>query len=208
MDPDKAPGPDGFSIIFYHTFWATIKRDLKKMLNYTLQKQKLGGTTNSTFLALIPKDTNPSNFSCFRPISLCTSSYKILRKIISNHLKPMLSKLIIENQGGFLKNKQIIDNIALVQEAIHSSMKSKDPGMVIKMDMANTFYRVKNSLLFSVLKSYGFSETLISWIKAYIGSPWINPLINGHPPFSSKKAEVLDKVPPFPLPLYPFSQLS
>jgi hypothetical protein len=63
MDPDKAPGPDGFSIRFYRSFWVTIKRYLKKMLNYTLQKQKLGGATNSTFLALIPKDSNPSNFS-------------------------------------------------------------------------------------------------------------------------------------------------
>jgi hypothetical protein len=65
MDPDKAPGPDGFPIRFYRSFWATIKRDLKKMLNYTLQKKKIGGATNSTFLALIPKDSNPSNFSCF-----------------------------------------------------------------------------------------------------------------------------------------------
>jgi hypothetical protein len=158
MDPDKAPGPDGFSIRFYHFFWAIIKRDLKKMLNYTLQKQKLGGATNSTFLALIPKESNPSNFSRFLPISLCNSSYKILTKIIANHLKPFLSKLITENQGGFLKNKQITDNIVLVQEAIHSSMKRKDPGMVIKLDMVNAFDRVKHSFLFSVLKSYGFSK--------------------------------------------------
>jgi hypothetical protein len=67
MDPDKAPGPDGFSIRFYHFYWSIIKRDLKKMLNYMLQKQKLGGATNSTFLALIPKETNPSNFFSFPP---------------------------------------------------------------------------------------------------------------------------------------------
>jgi hypothetical protein len=181
MDPDKAPGPDGFPIRFYRHFWAIIKRDLKKMLNYTLQKQKLGGATNSTFLALIPKETNPSNFSHFRPISLCNSSYKILTKIIGNRLKPFLSKLITENQGGFLKNKQITDNIVLVQEAIHSSRRNKDPGMVIKLDMANAFDHVKHSFLFSVLKAYGFSDDFINWIKACIGSPWITPLVNGRP---------------------------
>jgi hypothetical protein len=125
MDPDKAPGPDGFPIIFYRSFWDIIKRDLKKMLNYTLHKQKIGGATNSTFLALIPKDSNPSNFSRFHPISLCNSSYKILTKIIATRLNPLLPKLISENQGGFLKDKQITDNIVLVQEAIHSSKKSK-----------------------------------------------------------------------------------
>jgi hypothetical protein len=35
------------------------------MLDYTLRKKKVGGATNYTFLALIPKDTNPSNFSRF-----------------------------------------------------------------------------------------------------------------------------------------------
>jgi hypothetical protein len=63
LEPDKAPGPDGFPIRFYRSFWDVIKWDLKKMLNYTLHKQKIGGATNSTFLALIPKDSNPSNFS-------------------------------------------------------------------------------------------------------------------------------------------------
>jgi hypothetical protein len=60
-------------------------------------------------------------------------------------------------------------------------MKSKDPGMVIKLDMVNSFDRVKHSFLLSVLKAYGFSDLFISWIKACIGSPWISPLLNGHP---------------------------
>jgi len=159
---EEAPGPNGFPIRFYRSFWATIKRDLKKMLNYTLQKQKLGGATNSTFLALIPKDSNPANFSRFHPISLCNFAYKIPTKIIANHLKPLLSILIPKNQGGFLKNKHITDNIVLVQEAIHSSKKCKVPGMVIKLDMVNGFY-----------------EVFVCWIRACIGSPWISPLING-----------------------------
>jgi hypothetical protein len=114
LDPDKASGPDSFPIRFFRHFWDVIKKDLGKMLNYTLRKKKVGGSTNSTFLALIPKDSNPSNFTRFRPISLCNSSYKILTKIISNRLNPLLAKLILENQIGFLRDKQITDNIILV----------------------------------------------------------------------------------------------
>jgi hypothetical protein len=129
------------------------------MLNYTLHKQKIRGATNSTFLALIPKDSNPSNFSHFHPISLCNSSYKILTKIIANQLKPLLPKLISENQGGFLKDKQITDNIVLVQEAIHSSKKSKAPGMVVKLDMVNDFDHVKHSFCFQSSKHMGSLKT-------------------------------------------------
>lgn len=34
MEPDKAPGSDGFSINFYKQFWELIKGDLSKMMNY------------------------------------------------------------------------------------------------------------------------------------------------------------------------------
>ena len=77
MEPDKAPGPDGFSFQFYRICWPVIRKDLLQMLKCFQIKAKVGGCTNSTFLALIPKEANPSSFDRFRPISLCTASYKI-----------------------------------------------------------------------------------------------------------------------------------
>ena len=65
MEQDKAPGPDGFSIRFYRQLREIIKGDLKRMLNYVMKKHKVGGATKSTFLALIPKEVDPSNFSRF-----------------------------------------------------------------------------------------------------------------------------------------------
>lgn len=53
--------------------------------------------------------------------------------------------------------------------------------MVVKLDMANAFDRVKHSFLFSILKAYGFSENFSNWIKACISNPWISPLLNGRP---------------------------
>jgi len=79
----------------------------------------MGGSDNSSFLALIIKEFNPSTFTHFRPISLCDFSYKIISKIIANIIKPFLPKLICPNQGGFVEKKQMIDNILIVQETIH-----------------------------------------------------------------------------------------
>ena len=120
-------------------------------------KAKVGGCTNSTFLALIPKEANPSSFDRFRPISLCNSSYKILSKLLDNRLKPLLEKLISPPQGGFVKGRHILDNVIQVQEAMHSIFHQKEKGMLIKLDMANAFDRVKHSFIFSVLHSFVFS---------------------------------------------------
>lgn len=181
LHPDKAPGPDGFPISFFREFWFLIKKDILKMIRWVLRKGKIGGFTNSTHLALIPKENRPSSFSRFRPISLCNSAYKIITKILSSRLKPLLPSLISENQGGFLANRHISDSILLVQEAIHSSLNRKEKGFILKLDLANAFDRVSHSFLFAVLSKLGFNDSFICMVKACISNPWISPLINGRP---------------------------
>eukprot|EP00253_Pinus_taeda_P008183 PITA_08183 len=181
LQPNKAPGPEGFPICFYREYWELIKKDLIKYFKWIQRKCKIGSYTNSTHLALIPKENRPSNFSRFRPIPLCNSSYKIFTKIIASRLKPLLLMLISENQGGFMANRQISDSILLVQEAIHSSHTRNEKGFILKLDLANAFDMVRHSFLFAVLQRMGFSPLLINIIKSFISGPWIAPLINDRP---------------------------
>eukprot|EP00253_Pinus_taeda_P003653 PITA_03653 len=139
MEPDKAPGPDGFSAHFYRAYWTIIKSDLLRMAKAFQKKTKVGGSTKSTFLALIPKEVNPATFDRFRPISLCNVSYKILAKLLANRIKTLLSKLISPDQGGFVAGRHILDSVILFQESVHSSCQRKEKGMLIKLDMTNTF---------------------------------------------------------------------
>lgn len=90
-----------------------IKKDLTRMIKNFLKKKNIGAYTNSTFLALIPKESNPSFFNRFYLISLCKTSYKIITKILGNCLNPLLLNLISKNQGGFVPNRKIIDNIMI-----------------------------------------------------------------------------------------------
>jgi hypothetical protein len=150
------------------------------MVQYVQRLARLGGNTNSSFLALIPKAANPS-FGRFHPISLCNVSYKIILKIIANKIKPLLPKLISPNQGGFMEKRQMLDNILLVQEAIHSSKGQGEKGMVIKIDMENAFDRVRHSFLFVVLTRFGFGAEILAWISSCISDPWISSLVNGRP---------------------------
>ena len=53
--------------------------------------------------------------------------------------------------------------------------------MLIKLNMANAFDRVKLSFLYSILHYFGFIPTFINLIKACTDKPWIAPLVNGRP---------------------------
>ena len=79
-----------------------------------MEKGNMGGATNSTFLALIPKESNPTSIKKFRPISLCNASYKIFSKVLSLRLKQIIPSLISPNQGSFISGRHISDNIILV----------------------------------------------------------------------------------------------
>lgn len=139
MDLEKALGPDGFSARFLQVCWPIFEKDLLKMVQKSYNIQKIGGNTNSTFLAFLPKEKGANNFSRFRPISLCNNRYKLITKVIANRLKPILPRIIPKNQGCFIQGRQIVDNFTLVQEAIHSSLLRKEQGLVIKLDLANAF---------------------------------------------------------------------
>ena len=53
--------------------------------------------------------------------------------------------------------------------------------MAIKLDMENSFGRVMHNNLFKVIKSFGFVEKVINWIREFFGNPWIAPLVIGIP---------------------------
>ena len=181
MDPDKAPVPDGFSFKFYRVCWTVIKKDLPRMIKAFQLKAQIGGCNNSTFLALIPKEVNPTTFERFRSISLYNASYKILSKLLDNWIKPLLRKLISPLQGGFIEGRYTLDNVIHVQEAMQSSFQRQEKGMLIKIDVANSLDKVRLSFLYKVLLSFGFSSAFVNLIKSWTDKPWAAPLINGRP---------------------------
>jgi len=83
MAKDKSPGPDGFTILFYQECWEVIKTNLLKVFEEFFASGVINLGVNSTFLMLIPKKEGAASLTDFRPISLVTSIYKIIAKVLS-----------------------------------------------------------------------------------------------------------------------------
>ena len=56
----------------------------------------------------------------FCPISLSSTSYNFIAKLIVNHLKPFLSDYISPSQSSFVLGWNIVDNIIMIKEIAHS----------------------------------------------------------------------------------------
>ena len=98
---------------------------------------------NDTFLVLIPKVQRPEVVSQLRPISLCNVNYKMLTKALTNRLKKVMPKIIGPYQSSFVPGRQIVDNIIIYQEVLHSMRKKKgEKGyMAIKIDLKKAYDR-------------------------------------------------------------------
>ena len=90
LDENKAPGPDEFTMAFYHHCWRVVEKDVLAVFEEFFQRCKFEKSLNATFIALIPKRNDASNIRDFRPISLVGSVYKILAKVLANRLRMVL----------------------------------------------------------------------------------------------------------------------
>ena len=67
-----------------------MKKDILAVFDEFFQYCKFEKSLNATFIALIPKKNDASNIRDFRPISLAGSVYKILAKVLANHMRMVL----------------------------------------------------------------------------------------------------------------------
>ena len=117
-------------------------------------------STNSTFIALIPKVKQPRKVFDFCPISLCNVVYKLFSKVLVNRLKFFLAKAIPKSQSAFFfpSRRLISDNVLVAFETLHY-LKGKTQGklgyMTLKLDMSKTYDRVEWEFLEKTMRHLG-----------------------------------------------------
>lgn len=94
MDPDSAPGPDGFNGHFFVSCWDIVCQDVVSAVQYFFQFGTLPASFNSSIIILIPKVEHADSIKQYRPIALANFVAKIIPKILSLRLSEIASRII------------------------------------------------------------------------------------------------------------------
>ncbi|GKB86639.1 auxin efflux carrier [Tanacetum coccineum] len=169
----KAPRPDGFTFAFFKNSWKIIGKDVCSAVRDFFNNGKLLGEVNATLISLVPKVTQPSKISEFRPIVCCNVLYKCISKILTNRIKPGLNKLVNQNQSAFVPGRLNQDNLLLSQELLKGyNCKNGPKRCALKVDIAKAYDNVNWGFLENILNQFGFHEKMIGKLPVkYLGIP-------------------------------------
>jgi hypothetical protein len=138
-DGSKSPGPDGFNFAFIKEFWDLLKYDVRILFDQFHGNASLPKSLCSYFLTLIPKVASPQSLGDFRPIALLGCLYKLVAKVLASRLALVLGDLIPNTQSAFLKGRQLVDGVVVVNEVIDFAKKSGKECLILKVDFEKAY---------------------------------------------------------------------
>ncbi|KAJ4776940.1 hypothetical protein LUZ62_061197 [Rhynchospora pubera] len=181
IHPDRASGLDGMNGRLVQRQWEFFRPYVLNYVTSFFATSQLDPKMARANVVLVPKKEGPKHVSDYRPISVCNLVYKIISKILSTRMKPIMSKLVTANQCAFVPGRIISDNILLLRELMHtfSSSSFNRQAFCFKCDLSKAFDRMEWHFVVRVLQLYGFPPIFVSWINVCISSASFAILING-----------------------------
>ena len=117
IDDSKAPGPDGFSSLFFKAAWSIIGSDVCAAVSSFFETGSMLHEINCTIIALVPKVPNPGSMHDYRPISCCNTIYKCISKIIAARIN-IVSQRLSAHHSQLLCKVGVLPRMSLLPKTL------------------------------------------------------------------------------------------
>ena len=105
-------------------------------------------------------------------------SFKIFTKVATNRITTVAQKVISPTQTAFLPGRNIMEGVVILHETIHELHKTKQNGVIFKIDFEKAYDKVKWSFLQQTRKMKGFLKKWCSWIESFVSKGSVGVKVN------------------------------
>ena len=122
-----------------------------------LRRKKLHQSARRGIITLLEKTGKDACYiSNWRPLMLLNVDHKILAKILATQINIVLPKLINPMQSGFIKNRNIADNILSLVNLLEHTKANNIPAIILSIDFEKAFDTIEWSAIEKTLRHLNF----------------------------------------------------
>lgn len=181
MDPGRAPGWDGLSVILFRCC-AELREALTEVWKASLQAGKLPVGMRLGLISLLPKKGDLGDLDNWRPITLMPVAYKVIAKALALRLTAgggaLLHATVGTSQRGFIPGRRIHDNLLEEMLVRRRLLKEGRSGAALFFDFKKAYDSVSLDFLFEVLHQLGFGEQFIRMVRTLVSHGLASVLVN------------------------------
>lgn len=166
----KAVGTDEICLQMVKMVEAETLTILTHILNFSLTSNSFPSAWKQAYVIPLPKKSNPTSPSEFRPISILP----ILSKVLENLVHYQLSQYLVNNsligrfQSGFRQGHSTVTALLKVTEDIRFALDKRQMTVLVLLDFSSAFNTVDFDILLGILESLNVSSDALSWFSSYL----------------------------------------
>jgi ribonuclease HI/exonuclease III len=190
---EKAPGLDGIPIELWKSLddqYMSDKTSPKKkcniiwILTQVFRDIEVSGMDDSASLNEgcinpIYKKKDPDDAANYRPITLLNTDYKIYTKALSLRLADAVPEIINTDQAGFIRNRNIFDQVKTTKLVIDYMCRANKRGAVIALDQEKAYDKILHPYLWKVMEKFEFPAEFIRIIQSLYDNAETTVMVNG-----------------------------
>ena len=172
LDSNKSTGPDEIPVKLIKLTALLIAEPLSKLFNKSLTLGVYPSQFKEANVRPIFKNKgSPSDYTCYRPISVLSSLSKVFERIVYKHIYAHISEysLLTDRQSGYRRSHSTEQQLLYLTHSMYKSLDSGRDFTAIYLDISKYFDKIwHDGLLYKCEQDFGITDTLLDWLKSYL----------------------------------------
>ena len=140
------------------------------IINASLKFNKFPERWKKAIVKPLPKISNPTVATDYRPISLLPAFSKILEKLVARQMVEYLKATgYLDNlQSAYKQSHSTITALLNVTDDIYEALENSELTFLVLLDYSKAFDCANHRLILAKLQAAGFKNDSLSWITSYL----------------------------------------